>query len=335
MRHAPLIYHTPDPAHGIDTCEPQRRAIEAGKITFHAITHGHYPGASISPATVPGLSTLGYWDAIGEQDWGLEPHCNEGIEIVLVETGHNAFVVNGVCHQLQAGSFTVTRPWELHAIGDPHLGPGRIHWLILDMGVRRPNQTWKWPPWVVLTPADRRELAKKLRDSTKSVWKTTPEITQAFRSLAECVKEGDASRHASRIIVLINLLLVTLLDALRRQDAPEGRSRVSLFHNVELFLRGLATNARMLGEPWTLLTMAERCGMGSTAFVKYCRMATNTSPLDYLNRCRLDWAARRLRLEPELSVTEIAFECGFSSSQYFATQFRQRHGCSPSEFRGR
>ncbi|MEI6351147.1 MAG: AraC family transcriptional regulator [Verrucomicrobiota bacterium] len=333
MRGAPLIYHTPDPAQGVDSCDPQRRAIEAGKIKFHAITHGHYPGAAMSPATLPGLSSLGHWDAIGEQDWGLEPHCNEGIEIVLIETGHNAFVVNGVGHRLRAGNFTVTRPWELHAMGDPNLGPGRLHWLILDVGVNRPNQKWEWPRWVALTSKDLRELASKLCGNKQSVWTTTPEITHAFQSLAECVRTGGAARHASRIIAQINLLLVALLDALRRQGSTEGATPVSMPRIVELFFEELIANPIHLAEPWTLRSMAKRCGMGSTALVKYCRMATNTSPLDHLNRCRLDHAALLLRRAPLKSVTEIAFECGYSSSQYFATQFRRRYGRSPRDYR--
>lgn len=331
----PLIYHSPNPALGVDTCEPQKQAIAQGKIKFFAITHGHYPGTFIPPETLPGVSSIGYWDAVGEQDWGLEPHCNEGIELMMVETGYNAFVLDGVCHKLKAGSLTVTRPWELHGIGDPNLGPGRLYWIILDMRVVRRDQAWKWPPWVVLTPADRKKLAYTLRHGRKSVWKTTPEITQIFRSLGKCVRAEDPSCHASRIIALINLLLVALLDALRAQDEPMDESPEWKARSVEHFLKGLIQNPAALSERWTLQSMARHCGMGNTAFVQYCRKLTNTSPLDYLNRCRLDFAARRLRKEPDTPVTRIAFECGYWSSQYFASQFRRRHGCSPSEYRQR
>ena len=144
---------------------------------------------------------------------------------------------------------------------------------------------------------------------------------------------GDIVRHASRIIVQINLLLVALLDALRRQDTPEVGEPVSMTRLVELFFNELTSRPIRLAEPWTLRSMARRCGMGSTAFVKYCRMATNTSPLDHLNRCRLDRAARLLGHELAMSVTDIAIECGYSSSQYFATQFRRRYGISPSHYR--
>ena len=129
------------------------------------------------------------------------------------------------------------------------------------------------------------------------------------------------------------MLLVAMLDALRKQETPEGGALASMTRPVELFFEELSARPAQLAEPWTLLLMAKRCGMGTTAFVKYCRMLTNTSPLDFLNRCRLDRAARLLRLAPAMSVTEIAFECGYSSSQYFATQFRRRYGRSPSSYR--
>lgn len=43
-------------------------------------------------------------------------------------------------------------------------------------------------------------------------------------------------------------------------------------------------------------------------------------------------AARRLN-PSERSVTQVALECGFSSSQYFATCFRKQFGVSPSTLR--
>ena len=56
-------------------------------------------------------------------------------------------------------------------------------------------------------------------------------------------------------------------------------------------------------------------------------------PMEYLTRRRLEAAARLLLGQPQSSVTEIAFRCGFQSSQYFARAFRERHGHSPSEHR--
>jgi AraC family transcriptional regulator len=48
---------------------------------------------------------------------------------------------------------------------------------------------------------------------------------------------------------------------------------------------------------------------------------------------RLRRAALRLAFNPELSVTEIALESGFNSTDSFGRAFREVHGQSPSEFR--
>lgn len=47
---------------------------------------------------------------------------------------------------------------------------------------------------------------------------------------------------------------------------------------------------------------------------------------------RLD-EAHRLLLETSMSVTEIAFHCGFSSSSHLSTAFRRRYGSTPSTVR--
>ena len=65
-----------------------------GKIRFRALTHGHYPEHLLPPWYCPASSSVGHLDARGEQDWGLDPHCNEGIEISLLETGHMGFTVD-------------------------------------------------------------------------------------------------------------------------------------------------------------------------------------------------------------------------------------------------
>ena len=147
----------------IDTCLPQRQAISNGEIDFHAFSHGKYPGKRIDSETLPGVSSIGFWNAIGQPDWGLESHRNEGIELVFLETGNMMFSVDGDKYDLSAGDLTVTRPWQEHRLGNPNIGPGRLHWIVLDVNVRRPNEEWPWPRWVVLSSNNLKELTKKLR----------------------------------------------------------------------------------------------------------------------------------------------------------------------------
>jgi AraC-like DNA-binding protein len=318
--------------YGIDRCEPQKRAVCEGKIEFHALSKGHYPGTPVPKNLLPGLNSIGFWNASGNQDWGLDPHRNEGIELVFLETGSMVFTADQKTYNLQAGHFTITRPWQLHKLGAPNIGPGRLHWLILDVGVRRPHQEWRWPKWVVLARSDLAELTQKLRHNENPVWTSTPPVTQAFRELARSVATWDQPHALSRMAVSLNQLLIGILDALVQQQKHENAQLTSRKRTVELFLRDLESGPADLAEPWTLDRMAEQCGLGVTAFSKYCRELVNAGPMEFLNRCRLERAAQQLRARPELSITEVAFANGFNSSQYFATRFRQHFRLSPSRF---
>jgi AraC family L-rhamnose operon regulatory protein RhaS len=316
----------------IDRCEPQNRAIETGKIHFHALTKGYYPGTPVPQNILPGLSSIGFWNAGGAQDWGLDTHRNEGIEIMFLETGTMAFSADQRNYNLRAGQFTITRPWQPHKLGAPNIGPGRLHWLILDVDVRRPHQSWNWPSWMVLTKDDLAELTRKLRHNENPVWNATPAIGQSFRELARTIEAWDQPHAISRMATYLNQLFLGILDALSEQQKQETPDLTSRQRTVELFLQEVENNRATASEPWTINSMAEHCSMGVTAFSKYCRELVNAGPMEFLNNCRLDRAAKQLREKKGLSITEIAMACGFNSSQYFATRFRQRFQVSPSQF---
>ena len=53
----------------------------------------------------------------------------------------------------------------------------------------------------------------------------------------------------------------------------------------------------------------------------------------YVTRLRLEKAATLLISNPKSSITEIAFDCGFSSSAAFARAFKEAFGMSATEFR--
>ncbi len=153
-----FIYQEQGKTFTADRCKSLINAVEQGKTQLNALARVGYPGKALRINELPGLLTIGYWDAIGDQDWGLETHLNEGIELIFMETGGTEFAVNKDKFQLKPGSLTVARPWQPHSLGNPNIGAGRLHWIILDVGVRRHHQKWNWPEWFILSP----EVIKKL-----------------------------------------------------------------------------------------------------------------------------------------------------------------------------
>jgi AraC family transcriptional regulator len=57
------------------------------------------------------------------------------------------------------------------------------------------------------------------------------------------------------------------------------------------------------------------------------------TPNVFVNRLRVEKAANMLQKNPLLSITDIAFDCGFSSSAAFARSFKQYFGISASKWR--
>jgi AraC family 4-hydroxyphenylacetate 3-monooxygenase operon regulatory protein len=327
------VYKEKQQTYHVGSCQSLVDAAEAGKIRFEGLARGNYPGRPLPDFALPGLRAIGYWDSRIQQDWGLEWHRNEGLEITFLQSGTLPFWVADKEYSLRPGDMTITRPWQPHRVGNPNIPASRLHWLILDLGVRRPNQDWKWPKWCVLTPQDLEDLTIMLRQYEHPIWQTTKDVQQCFRRISKAINADRHGSSASRLTAYINELFISILEMLRHNDIKLDPSLSSSTRMVDMFLADLRDSTEQLSFDWSVSTMAEHCGLGQTRFRHYCKEMTNMSPSQYLEQCRVDAAAKLLVQQPKMSVTEIAMACGFSSSQYFATVFRRHHKCSPRSFR--
>lgn len=335
MRKSIPMYKSRDESFEADHCQPLVDAARRNEVRIEGLVHGHYPGRKLPESELPGIKTVGYWDARGTQTWGLPWHRNEGIEVTFLESGKVAFGIGNQEYSLHADVLTITRPWQTHRVGNPTVGTGKLHWLILDVGVRRPNQSWKWPAWIMLSGPDRKELAGILRQTDQPVWKASGEIRHCFQAVANAVESDDGGSHVSVLTIRINELLLLLLTLFRTHKPRLNEAPTSTVRTIELFLDDLRQHPDHLEIEWTVEEMADSCGLGVTQFVHIVKQMTNMAPVHYLNHCRLEHAAKLLRGAAPASITDIAQTCGFSSSQYFATVFGRKYGCSPSDFRSR
>lgn len=332
MGHSP-IYVESGQSYRTDPGRPQRRALREGKILLTTLARGNYIGKRLTPGALPGIRIIGTLHAVSHQDWGTEWHRNEGIEICHLESGRMPFLVDRECHTLQCDDLSITRPWQLHRLGNPNITEGRLHFVVIDVGVRRPDQPWTWPTWAVLLKKDLDELTHILRHTPRPVCHGTREIRHCFQAIARLVESYDNENNASHLHVLLNELLVLLLGLLRQSRVPLDPALSGRRHTVELFLKDLAANPSGLDEAWTVETMARRCGLSPSTFLTYCKELTNLPPSLYVARCRVDFAAGLLRNNSAMTITEAAYAAGFSSSQYFATVFRRFYQCTPRAFR--
>jgi len=312
-----------------DTCIPLVEAVGRNKLKFNALARHTYPGNRLTQDTI-GLNSIGYWDANEPQDWGLDWHRNEGIEIHFLESGSMPYSQENQTLELLPNNLTITRPWEVHKVGGPVIGMGKFYWIILDLNVRRPHQNWSWPDWIILAPKDLEKLTNILRQNEKFCWKADKRILDCFQRIGKAVDSDNQGSNASKIRLLVNNLLLFILDLVAVEEVQLNEKLMDSSRSVQLFLKELNVN---LSENWTVEKMAKSSGVGLTRFTFHCRQLTNLTPMKYLMLKRLEMSKQLLLDHPEMNISDVAYQCGFSTSQYFATMFKKQEKCTPVAYR--
>ncbi|HOR87057.1 MAG TPA: helix-turn-helix transcriptional regulator [Bacillota bacterium] len=78
--------------------------------------------------------------------------------------------------------------------------------------------------------------------------------------------------------------------------------------------------------------LAEMAGMSKYHLIRFFRQIMGKSPYDYLIDIRIE-KAKKLLMNRDISVADIAAKCGFNHASHFSYVFRKRIGISPGRFR--
>ena len=141
------------------------------------------------------------------------------------------------------------------------------------------------------------------------------------RILEEFARSGDPLRIAN----LRNLLLRFLLDVVEASRQPRpGVSRA-----IDEVRRAIAEN---LDRPLPVRQLAKLAHLSESRFKARFKAEVGVPPADYHMRQRIE-RAREMLGRGNDSVTQVALQLGFSSSQYFATVFKRYTGQTPSRSR--
>ncbi|MEX0324922.1 MAG: helix-turn-helix domain-containing protein [Puniceicoccaceae bacterium] len=319
--------------HKADDCLPLTEAVERGEVSLVARVRKQYPGRPIKPGRLPGLLTVGYWDATGHQTWGLPPHRNEGIEICYLLSGEAFFGTNHDSWVLKPGDITITRPWQQHYLGDPTIRPCKLFWIILDIESSDGRNGWSFPSWIGPDIQSRRELLRIFRKNQRCHIADEEKLLAKFLEHACEHMNDDGSLVIAQLADLINHVLLTVANYLSKgihhsTSDPEGYNQ-----SIRQFFLGLEASVDKCAESWTVAEIARACRVGVTYLTASCKKLFNATPSEQLKVIRLAHAAKLLEENPDLSITEITHSVGFNSSQYFATSFKRKYGQMPTKFR--
>ena len=73
-------------------------------------------------------------------------------------------------------------------------------------------------------------------------------------------------------------------------------------------------------------------GMSRVQLYRKVKALTGLSPVELLRKARVE-KGRRMLMETDMTVSEIAYACGFSAPSYFTKCYRDEYGITPGETR--
>ena len=95
--------------------------------------------------------------------------------------------------------------------------------------------------------------------------------------------------------------------------------------------RAIAYIQAHLAENISLDAMATQIGLSRFYFCRLFKQSTGLTPHQYLIKCRID-RAKALLKERNLSISDVAFEVGFSNQSHFTKHFKRLTGTTPKKF---
>jgi len=242
--------------------------------------------------------------------YSFPPHAQPVHQFYCVLAGEVSQRVEGATHRLRAGEAVWVAPGLERA---PRAVSAAGEYLVVQFSA-------PWPELGAGTGGRCRLGAAALADAR---------ALATFRTVA-------TDDH--RVAVLFHHLCLRLLPPAwftrlaRAEDSRAGRKPVTPgADRVERIERLMAANT---GNALRLEDIAALAGMSRSALGRLFMAQRRRSPCARFRELRLD-RAKQLLMHGGRSVTEVALETGFSSSQHFAGAFRRRFWRPPSAFSGR
>lgn len=123
-------------------------------------------------------------------------------------------------------------------------------------------------------------------------------------------------------------------DSSRVVSKAEMPSTVKHKPDEEAFMQRVMAfvEANISNEEATITEMAAFCAASESSLYRKTKTLLGVSPGSLLQEARLQHAARLL-VSSDASVTDIAFQCGFTDPKYFSKSFKRRFGLTPSDHR--
>lgn len=266
---------------------------------------------------LPFLPVLGRSRTARIRDAAVEHRHSGYMEMTLCERGSVEFDCEGRVWKLLPGSMFVTQPKDAHHLRVNPKG-SNLWWVFFR--VPRRGETIAF-----LDPIETQWLTGLLKSMPSRLFQATDAARDRFRELLSIVDRksvGSQSRTVRLRMSAISLLLA-VADA-GHADVPIPRDDA---------LREVIEQMRNRPEiDYQLGDLLARTRLSQSSLAQKFKQIVGLPPHAFLLACRIQ-RAKELLVQTDRLVTDIAAELKFSSSQHFATCFKQETGVSPRDWR--
>lgn len=155
---------------------------------------------------------------------------------------------------------------------------------------------------------------------------TEGNFTDYHGSVLSCVKQLQRESETERTykdMMVESLITRILIEARRSSEIDQPKDPMASV------LRYVDEN---IEQEIDFRRLAEQQHYSFDRFRHIFKDRTGLSPHQYVIRARIEKAKFLLKLNPDASLTEVSFSCGFSSSSHFTKAFRSTVGITPSEY---
>lgn len=245
-------------------------------------------------------------------------HFHTYYEIFYLKTGQCTYTVNKHKYHLEAGDIFIVAPGESHQT-----------YYEGSIPCERITVYCKFDQLIPGFWENHHELKSKFRSTSKIVLNplSIPNINIIFDQM---LKEHDLPMIYSEEVM--TLLLCQLLLCIERSGIFVYESLKQQYNptlDIEHALRYIDLNYNL---QITLEDVAETINLAPTYLSRKFKKVTGLTFKEYLTQIRIKQASQAL-LTTDDSITKIAMDCGFMSSNYFKDSFRKMTGVSPRAFR--
>lgn len=161
--------------------------------------------------------------------------------------------------------------------------------------------------------------------------------TQRFERFSQLFK-GIYNEHVcqSKAAALYTKTLLLELITEAYDEYTSGASLVHARRSIQLNYPKITAAKEYIdnnpGMWFTLEDLANYTGLSRTFFCRIFKDIVGSTPVDYINTQKIN-AAKRLLIETNCSIKEVAYELGFENDTYFYSMFKGKTGLTPLDYR--